>query len=74
MNNKSTCTSKSDYVLIACGRDPNEELVVEDFEKDNIPGLYIAGDVRTGKFRQVGIAVGDGIHAAMSAETYLKGQ
>ena len=67
-----TYTEKSDYILIACGRNPNKELLHGDFEKDNIPGLYIVGDVRTGRFRQVGIAVGEGIHAAMSVETYLR--
>ena len=72
-DNIKTCTNKTDYVLIASGRDPNDELLVEDFEKNNILGLYIAGDVRTGMFRQAGIAVGEGIHAAMSAETYLRG-
>jgi len=71
-DNIKTCTNRSDYILIACGRDPNEELLVEDFKKNNISGLYIAGDVRTGMFRQVGIAIGEGIYAAMSAETYLR--
>ena len=68
-----TCTNKTDYVLIACGRDPNDELLVKHFKKNNISGLYFAGDVRTGMFRQAGIAVGEGIYAAMSAETYLRG-
>jgi len=72
-DNIVTYANKSDYVLIACGRNPNRELLSEDLEKSNTLGLYIAGDIRTGKFRQVGIAVGEGIHAAMHVETYLKG-
>lgn len=72
-NNETTITKKSDYVLIACGRESNKELLYEDFEKNDIPGLFIAGDVQIGKFRQVGIAVGEGIYAAMNLEMYLKG-
>jgi thioredoxin reductase (NADPH) len=76
---KSVITSKvskmkSDYVLIACGRKPNWDLLKKEFKKNNIPGLYIAGDVKTGRFRQVGIAVGEGIHAAMNVEAYLRGK
>jgi thioredoxin reductase (NADPH) len=63
----------SDYILIACGRKPNDKLLTKYFENNNIPGLYVAGDVRTGRFRQAGIAVGEGIHAAMSVEAYLRG-
>ena len=69
----TTHTSKPDYVLIACGRNSNNGLIPKDLEKNNIPGLYIAGDVRTGKFRQIGIAVGEGTIAAMNVETYLRG-
>jgi len=64
---------KSDYILIACGRNPDDKLLTKEFKKSNIPGLYIAGDIRTGKFRQTGIAVGEGIYAAMCVESYLKG-
>ncbi len=72
-DNKTTHVRKPDYVLIACGRYPNKKLLPIDFEKRNIPGLFIAGDIRTGNFRQVGIAVGEGIYIAMNVETYLKG-
>lgn len=37
-----------------------------------IPGLYLAGDVRRGIRRQIGIAVGDGLAAAMDAVHYLR--
>ena len=72
-DNKATHVSNPDYMLIACGRNPNKNLFPNDFEKRNIPGLFIAGDIRTGNFRQVGIAVGEGIYTAMNVETYLKG-
>jgi len=71
---KSKIKSAADYVIIACGREPNDTLLTEGFKEKNISGFYIAGDVKTGKFRQTGIAVGQGIHAAMSAEEYLRGQ
>lgn len=70
-NESSYCV---DFVLIACGRKPNEYLISKNFMENNISGFYIAGDVRTGKFRQTGIAVGQGIQAAMTAEEYLRGK
>lgn len=70
-NDKSMHTCQVDYVLIACGREPNEALLSKDFKENNISGFYIAGDVRTGKFRQIGIAVGEGIRVAMNVEEYL---
>ncbi|UCE73875.1 MAG: NAD(P)/FAD-dependent oxidoreductase [Methanomassiliicoccales archaeon] len=72
----------SDYVLIACGRRPNLKVLSEDMVRDlsigenggtNIPGLFIAGDVKRGRYRQTGIAVGDGILCAMSVVDYLMG-
>ena len=46
---------------------------IKELEKNNIPGFYFAGDIKTGRFRQVGIAVGEGIHTAMEVESYLRG-
>jgi thioredoxin reductase (NADPH) len=72
---------QSDYILVACGREPDmkfmdgellERLRINDAGDTNVPGLFLAGDVRRGDFRQVGIAVGDGISAAMSAVSYLE--
>jgi thioredoxin reductase len=73
---------RADFILVACGRDPNTSFLSPTLKKciDNIsessqpplPGLYFAGDVVRGTYRQVGVAVGDGIHAAMMAEHYLR--
>jgi thioredoxin reductase (NADPH) len=72
-NHTNIVTTTSDYILIACGRLPNDDIISKDFMEENISGLYIAGDLRKGKYRQVGIAIGDGIYKAMCIEEYLKG-
>jgi thioredoxin reductase len=35
------------------------------------PGLYLAGDICRGNLRQISIAAGDGMRAAMDIHTYL---
>lgn len=72
----------ADFILIACGRDPNISFLSTNLTKYindcscvpqmSLPGLYFAGDVLRGTYRQTAIAVGDGIHAAMKVLRYLK--
>ncbi|MFH1579969.1 MAG: NAD(P)/FAD-dependent oxidoreductase [Thermoplasmatota archaeon] len=72
-----------DYVLVACGREPNLELLRDSDlgvpiarggpPMTNVPGLFLVGDAVRENCRQTGIAVGDGILAAMLAERYVKG-
>jgi thioredoxin reductase (NADPH) len=72
----------ADFILIACGRDPNTSFLspklkkyldtISNIPQTVLPGLYVAGDVVRGTYRQTGIAVGDGIRAAMMVEHYLK--
>jgi len=72
----------ADLILVACGRIPNTEFLAPLLNKclkenlivpeTSIPGLYLVGDVARKQYRQVGIAVGDGIRAAMLAERYIK--
>ena len=74
----------ADYILLACGREPNDEMLSPALRRQvdkataipetNVPGLYLAGDLVRGRHRQTGIAVGDGIRAAMLAEEYLPGR
>jgi thioredoxin reductase len=59
---------KPDFVLVACGREPNNGLLAGLPDGADTPGLYIAGDVRGGK-RQISIAVGNAIERAMDIET-----
>ena len=73
---------KSDYLLVACGREPAIPAFDKTIEnrlrgwrgivETPVPGLFFAGDVMRGRFRQAGIAVGDGIRAAMLADEYLR--
>ena len=63
---------QSNFLLVAYGRKINDFLFSSYHEKDNIPGFYFAGDVKTGKYRQIGIAVGQGLETAMKIEKYLR--
>lgn len=72
----------ADYLLIACGREPSLSFLTprlmrhytksRQLPQTSLPGLYFAGDVVRGTYRQTGIAVGDGMYAAMMAQRYLK--
>ena len=37
-----------------------------------VPGLYVAGDLRSKKFRQITTAVADGTIAALAAQKFLR--
>lgn len=72
---------EGEKILIACGRVPNLEILDSKLRKNldrkglpetGIPGLYLVGDVARKRYRQIGIAVGDGILAAMMVDSYLK--
>lgn len=74
-----------DLVLMACGRVPNIEVLGASLRhamasshnglpETSVKGLYLVGDVVREKQRQTGIAVGDGIRAAMLVEEYLGGR
>ncbi|MCL2599752.1 MAG: FAD-dependent oxidoreductase [Treponema sp.] len=79
----------ADAVFVFVGMVPRSALVSRDglrAELDNdgyvvtdqkmassIPGLFVAGDVRSGSFRQVIVAAGEGAVAAHSAAEYIEG-
>ncbi|MDO4443273.1 MAG: thioredoxin-disulfide reductase [Slackia sp.] len=46
-------------------------VVADETGKTDIPGVFVAGDVRTKALRQVSTAVGDGANAAHAAFEYL---
>ncbi|MBI5935584.1 MAG: NAD(P)/FAD-dependent oxidoreductase [Chloroflexi bacterium] len=65
-----TETFEADYVLYAIGRVPNvdylsEEICRRENELVEAGHLYFIGDVKNDLFRQVAIAAGDGLRAAM---------
>lgn len=73
-----------DGLFVAVGTEPNTEfldgalhadetgyLVADETGKTDIPGVFVAGDVRTKKLRQVVTAVSDGALTAEEAAKYL---
>ncbi|MCX8083402.1 MAG: thioredoxin-disulfide reductase [Calditerrivibrio sp.] len=52
--------------------DENGFIKADESTKTNIPGIFVAGDVRTKELRQVVTAVSDGAMAAKSAERYIE--
>lgn len=83
LSGRSPLALSTDWLLVACGRSPNLEFVEPRLRRrmdvktrppeTGVPGLFVAGDVVRGLNRQTGIAVGDGILAAMHAQRYLGG-
>jgi thioredoxin reductase (NADPH) len=47
-------------------------VVTDTHMQSSIPGLFVAGDMRSQLTRQVTTALGDGTTAAIAAEKYLK--
>jgi thioredoxin reductase (NADPH) len=71
----------TDRLLAALGRTPilpklgegmPEKFVVGENGQTQVPGLFLAGDVRRGRDRHFATAVGDGMRAAMLARQYLE--
>ncbi len=72
-----------DGVFIFIGNDPNNEFVNKDMlDTDGyiigdenlstmIPGIYVAGDVRSGTFKQIVCAASDGARASENAGKYV---
>lgn len=77
-------TIKVDGLFISIGRTPNTANLVEGLALDdnyvkssedcttNIPGLFVAGDVRTKALRQLVTATADGANAATAAINFLR--
>ncbi|MGC4115820.1 MAG: thioredoxin-disulfide reductase [Myxococcales bacterium] len=80
-----TTELKTDGVFIFVGMVPQTELIKDlvplnawGYAETNeemgtpVPGLYVAGDVRSKKFRQITTAVADGTIAALAAQKYVR--
>jgi thioredoxin reductase (NADPH) len=51
--------------------DPRDHVLVDDWMRTKLPGLFAAGDVRQNSARQVASSVGDGVTAAIGADHYI---
>jgi len=84
---KETKELKVDAIFVYVGQEPKTELFknVVDMDSDgyimadedmrtNVEGVFVAGDVRRKKYRQITTAVNDGTIAALSAEEYFRSQ
>ena len=83
--NKSTLDVAG--VFMAVGFKPNTEylkgtlktdginaIITDDKMATSVPGVFAAGDIRSGSVRQVIAATGDGAVAAINAEKYIAGR
>lgn len=61
------------YVKETVPLDEQGSIIVDQFMSTSVPGIYAAGDIRSGSIRQVIAAAGDGAIAAVSAGRYLHG-
>ncbi len=52
-------------------KNPWKEIVVNNKAETNVPGLYAAGDVANTPYKQIAIATGQGVTAALSAIEYI---
>lgn len=55
----------ADFLVFATGRVPQVSFLSDELLINNLEGIYFAGDVKNGLYRQAAIAAGDGLRAAM---------
>jgi thioredoxin reductase (NADPH) len=60
------------YINADIRTDEKGYIITDPRMETNIPGVFAAGDVRRGTYRQAVIAAGEGAIAALSAEHYVR--
>jgi thioredoxin reductase len=69
---------KVDYAIFAIGREANLKFLSPDLRPNTAElqaagRFFLAGDVQNGRFRQAGIAAGEGLLAGMKIANHLRG-
>jgi thioredoxin reductase (NADPH) len=81
-----TSIKQVEGVFLAIGHDPNTALFKDQLEMNkqgyitmknrtqqtSVPGVFAAGDVEDNRYRQAGVAAGNGIKAALDAIAFLQ--
>lgn len=67
-------TPYTDFAEDLVELDENGYIITDEGMRTSIPGVFAAGDVRSGSLAQVSVAVGDGTKAAISIREYLQEQ
>ncbi len=67
-------TPYTDFVEDLVDLDKNGYIITDDGMRTSTPGVFAAGDVRSGSLAQISVAVGDGTKAAISMREYLQEQ
>lgn len=64
--------AKTDWVKDIIERDQRNQIIVDEYCRTSLPGLYAAGDVTNVVFKQITIATGQATTAALAAYQYLQ--
>jgi thioredoxin reductase len=74
-----SAVEEADLALAAVGRRSRAPELLNDLDlppveavSAGLPGLFVAGDVRRGTLGQAGVAIGDGLAAAMAAVAHVE--
>ena len=65
-------SANTEKIINHVALNPYGEIMADHNMKTNIPGVYVAGDVREKKVRQITTAVSDGAIAAVNAIEYIQ--
>lgn len=62
----------TDFLLGALAADEDGFLLTDEMGQTDVPGVFAAGDVRSGQVRQMVVAAAQGATAALGAERYIR--